>query len=103
MTEGSFFFDAGANRVYVWAAGGGSPAGRVALRAPGAVHDGVGFVRLDGSEVRLLAHHYSFEVGDYYHQPHATISPDGLVVMFSSNMNDSNGRGDVFLVEVPAQ
>lgn len=101
MTEGSFYYDAGASRVYVWAAGGGSPTGRVELRAPGTVHDGIAFVRQDGSDVRLLAHHYSHSPNRYWDVPRATVSADGKVVLFSSNQNDSAGRIDLFLVEVP--
>lgn len=102
MSDGSFYFDAAADRVYVWAQGGGSPAGRVSLRAPGKAHDAIAFVRLDGSETRLLAHHYSVNPG-YDASPKATLSPDGKLVMFTSNMNDSDARNDVFVVEVPLQ
>jgi hypothetical protein len=37
----------------------------------------------------------------YAAMPKATISPDGKLVIFSSNMNDSDGRVDVFAAEVP--
>ncbi|HEX4468540.1 MAG TPA: Ig-like domain-containing protein [Gemmatimonadaceae bacterium] len=101
MTEGSFFYDAAATRVYVWTVGGGSPTGRVELRAPGTIHDGIGFVRQDGSDVRLLAHSYSHSPNRYWDAPRATVSADGKVVLFSSNQNDSSGRIDLYVVEVP--
>ena len=101
LVEGSFFYDATATRLYVWAAGGGSPAGRVALRAPARSHDALAFVRLDGSDMRLLVHHYSEGTNDYWEIPRATISADGKLVMFDSNMNDTDGRVDVFVAEVP--
>lgn len=100
LVEGSFYYDAGPRRVYVWAVGGGSPANRVTPRAPSKAHDAIAFMRLDGSDVRLLAHHYSVNPV-YDAAPKATVSPDGKIVMFSSNMNDSNGRHDVFVIEVP--
>ena len=100
MTEGSFYYDASTRKLYVWAVGGGSPSGRVDPRVNGRLHDAVGFFRLDGSELKILAHHY--ELGtDYWKTPRATISADGKIVLFDSNMNNNGGRGDVFLVEVP--
>jgi uncharacterized protein YjdB len=102
MTEGSFFFDATASRVYVWQVGGGVPStSTVELRAPGTVHDGIGFVRVDGSEVRLLAHSYSHKPAQYWDAPRATVSADGKIVLFSSNQNSSGTRTDLFVVEVP--
>ena len=101
MVEGSFYFDAATNRVYVWMAGGGSPAGAVELRAPGGVHDGIAFIRADGSDVRLLAHHYSHRPSNYWDIPRATVSADGKLVVFSSNQNATGGRSDVFVAEVP--
>jgi hypothetical protein len=60
------------------------------------------FIPLDypAREVRLLAHHDSSPGNDYYAQPHATLSPDGRLVMWTSNMNRSR-RKDVFLAVVP--
>jgi hypothetical protein len=101
MVEGSFFYDRAGNRLYVWAQGGGSPAGRVEPRIAGAIHEAVALYRLDGSETKILAHSYSVGVPDYWQSPRATISPDGKVVMFDSNMNNATGRGDVFVAEVP--
>jgi hypothetical protein len=71
------------------------------LRAPGAVHDGIAFVRQDGSEVRLLAHSYTHSPNRYWDIPRATVSADGKVVAFSSNQGDSAGRIDLFVIEVP--
>lgn len=99
LVEGSFFWDSGANRVYVWAQGGGSPGGRVEVRYPAWIHDGVGFMRIDGSEVRFLAHHYSI-APTYWDVPRATISADGKIAVFDTNQNGS-GRGDAFAIEVP--
>lgn len=71
------------------------------------LRQGIGFHRIDGGDQRFLCHHFSvfpdtsgLPASDYWPQPHATQSPDGLLVMFGSNMNDS-GRVDAFLVEVP--
>jgi hypothetical protein len=76
----------------------------VVIRAPALVHDAVALLRLDGSDARLVCHHYSLDAEERYEaMPKATISPDGKLVMFSSNMNDSDGRIDVFAAEVPVQ
>jgi len=62
----------------------------------------IGFVSISG-DVRLLAAHDAtggeYETGG---QPHPTISPDGKLVMWTSNMNGS-GRFDVFVARVPAR
>lgn len=107
VTEGSYFYDAPNAQLYVWAQGGGSPANRTLLAAPGPVHDGIGARRMDGSDVRLVAHHYSWPGGRvaYRQMPLATTSPDGKLIMFTSNMGLRDlagaGRLDVFVVEMP--
>jgi len=60
---------------------------------------GIGVVRSDGSDARLLLHHYSVHPS-YYADPYAQPSPDGRVVIFNSNMSGS-GRYDLFVAEVP--
>jgi hypothetical protein len=42
-------------------------------------------VKLDGSEVRRLAHHRSRPLGAYYWEPRASVSRDGSKLLFSSN------------------
>lgn len=101
IVEGSFYWDAAANLVYVWAQGGGSPAGRVQVRYPAWIHDGIGFMRIDGSEVRFLAHHYTVSPS-YWDVPRATLSADGKIAVFSTNENGS-GRTDAYAVEVPVR
>jgi len=61
---------------------------------------GIGLQKSDGSDQRLLAHHYGIAPMNYYETPWAQPSPDGKVVIFNSNMNGS-GRYDLFVVEVP--
>ena len=105
MVESSFYYDVATNRVYAWANGGINPSGQVRARAPARVHDGVGFLRADAGDFRLIAHHYSHippSLYDYWDTPRATVSPDGRVVLFDSNMNDADGRNDLFVVEIPA-
>ncbi|HVH68721.1 MAG TPA: hypothetical protein VM716_12710 [Gemmatimonadales bacterium] len=62
----------------------------------------IGMVRSDGSDARLLVHHYDFDPAslDYFADPFAQISPDGKVVIFNSNMNGAS-RYDLFIAEVP--
>ena len=59
----------------------------------------IGVMRADGSDARLLVHHYSTN-STYSDDPFVKPSPDGKVVMFDSNMAGS-GRYDVFVAEVP--
>ena len=59
----------------------------------------IGVMRADGSDARLLVHHYSTNA-TYSDDPFVKPSPDGKVVMFDSNMAGS-GRYDVFVAEMP--
>jgi len=59
----------------------------------------IGVQRADGSDQRLLLHHYSVNP-TYFAIPWGTPSPDGKVVIFNSNMNGS-GRYDLFVAEMP--
>ena len=63
------------------------------------INHGIGLVRADGSDARLLCHHFTRNT-DYYDNPWAQPSPDGKMVIFNSNMNGS-GRYDLFVAEVP--
>ena len=61
----------------------------------------IGVQRSDGSDQRLLLHHYSVNPGPgYWAIPWGTPSPDGKVVIFNSNMNGA-GRYDLFVAEMP--
>jgi hypothetical protein len=59
----------------------------------------IGVQRADGSDQRLLVHHYSVNP-PYFGIPWGTPSPDGKVVIFNSNMNGSP-RYDLFVAEMP--
>ena len=59
----------------------------------------IGFMRLDGSDMRFLAHSYN-EAGDYFKIPRAMIAPNGKLVVFDSEFRSAGG-GDVYVVEVP--
>ena len=62
----------------------------------------VGMIRADGSDSRLLLHHYGRTPNsDYYDYPWGKLSPDGKVLIFNSNMNNAGGRWDLFVAEVP--
>lgn len=101
MVEGSFYFDVALARCYVWAVGGASPLNRVRVIAPAKSHDALVYARADGSDARYLTHHFNVPPVSYDASPKGTISPDGKLVMFTSNMNDSDGRNDDWVVEVP--
>lgn len=61
----------------------------------------ISYVRPDG-QARLVAWHDGVWTGaaEYNEIPFATSSPDGRLVMWNSNMNNS-GRSDVFIAVVP--
>lgn len=60
------------------------------------------FVDYKSGGTFVLGGHYSFGTNpDYRAQPHATISDDGLLVLYSSDMFNAGGRVDAFLIEVP--
>ena len=64
-------------------------------------NEAIGVQRSDGSDQRLLLHHYSLEKPlDYWTLPFGMPSPDGKVVIFNSNMGGS-GRYDLFIAEMP--
>ena len=72
----------------------------------GGVKEGLAFLRLNGSEFKLLLHHYSVKptagADDYWSEPRGTLSVDGKLAMFDSNMNNGP-RTDVFVAEVPVR
>jgi len=59
----------------------------------------IGFMRLDGSDIRFLAHSYN-ESADYWKIPRAMLAPNGKLVVFDSEFRKAGG-GDVYVVEVP--
>ena len=63
------------------------------------VFNSLAVFRVDGSDLRFLAHHGSTGQ-EYWAQPHATISPDGHVVIWGSDMGGSD-RIDTFLALLP--
>lgn len=58
------------------------------------------FVKNDGSSIRVIGHHDSSGV-DYDHFSKARLSPDGKLVVWTSDMNNSSGRWDVFVAKMP--
>lgn len=57
------------------------------------------FVKADGSQLRLIGHHDSSGPG-YFQWSKPSLSPDGKLITFTSDMNGS-GRTDVFVVKMP--
>lgn len=103
LTEGTFFFDGASEKLFVWPFGGATNASRIYFRAPSRTGDAISFISLSGAAPRLVAHTYHiWRIGvDYWSLPFGTISPDGKLVMFNSNMGSYTGRSDLFVVEVP--
>jgi hypothetical protein len=50
---------------------------------------------------RFFAHTDTRNTSDFYARSHATMSPDGKVVMWNSDMNNQGGRVDVFCALMP--
>lgn len=112
MSAGTFYWDSGTGRCYVWRSDSKALTasdGKCRVFTVGLMHQGIYFERVDGADFRLLCHDYTMLTGyfggDYWSLPKATISPDGLVVMFTSNMNNQSTTGtdvlDVWVAEVP--
>ena len=87
----------------------------VGTYAPGEPDPGIGWpaytnellqVKLDGSEVRRLAHHRSRRRNGYNYTPRATVSRDGARLVFSSNFNLQTIQGrpaeysDAYLIAI---
>ncbi|MBI3792006.1 MAG: Ig-like domain-containing protein [Gemmatimonadetes bacterium] len=71
------------------------------------VKEGFAMLTLDGLNFKIVAHHYSVIPAagapnsmNYYSAPRSTMSVDGKLIMFDSNMNGT-ARTDVFIIEVP--
>ena len=62
----------------------------------------IGLVNI-ANDKRILAAHDAIGTGyDTGGQPHPTLAPDGKLVMWTSNMNNS-GRFDTFVARVPVR
>jgi len=63
--------------------------------------EAIGVERSDGTDQRLLLHHYDPQIPlVYFSLPFGMPSPDGKVVIFNSNMNGAL-RYDLFVAEMP--
>ena len=67
--------------------------------------NGMALNRLDGTDTRLIAHQYANKYGgnSYFRVPHATISGNGLLVMWTGDMNNPGGETDLFVAELPGK
>src|SRR5262249_58595781 len=65
-------------------------------------------IKLDGSEVRRLAHHRSRPFNSYNYQPHVSVSRDGSRLVFNSNFGLQALLGypteysDIYMMAVPS-
>ena len=77
-----------------------SPEGRPFGGIAGPCNRAICIFRANGGDgIRQLAYHYSSDAATYWHTAKGTWSPDGKIVMFTSDRG--GGRGDVFAAEVP--
>ncbi len=77
-----------------------SPEGRPFNGIPGPCNRAICIFRANGADgIRQLAYHFSSDGASYWHTAKGTWSPDGKIVMFTSDRG--GGRGDVFVAEVP--
>jgi hypothetical protein len=102
MVEGSFFYNGGTETLYVWVVGGGSPLNKVVMLASAGNQMGLAFMRIDGTEARLLCHHGNYNWTSTYNEfSFGTWSPDGRLCYFQSTWGVSGGRRDGFVAFVP--
>ncbi len=100
MVEGSWYCDAGAGMLYVWTTGGVSPANVASVFGGSGSFAGISWHKADASDARLVCHTRCW-VSSYYTSVFGTMSPDGLAVMFTSNMGLKMGRTDVYMALLP--
>lgn len=91
MVVGSWYCDIALGTVYVWPFGSVNPTDTVSVFAASDADTAVTWNKADGSDARLITHHRCY-INGYSTFPFGTMSPDGLAVMFSSNMGNSTGR-----------
>lgn len=100
---GKYFHDSGINTLYCRALDDvnlSTSGDKVNVACANPVHNALALMKLDGSDVRLVAHHYA-QSGSYYSQPRACLAPNGRLVMWTSDQNDNDGRSDVFVAFLP--
>ena len=100
MIEGSWFHDLKSNTLYVWAIGGVAPGDVLSVFAAHGSSLGISWHTGDARDARLICHSRCF-INAYSSNVFGTMSPDGLAVMFSSNMGVKAGRVDAYLALIP--
>jgi Putative Ig domain len=103
VVAGTFYTDG--TTTYAWLSAGGSPSGKVILRAGGLQTDRIAYYKQDGSQIRTLCWLY-YEPQDahnvYYHNGgYANVSPDGYICVFASDLGTYSGFADLIVAEVP--
>ncbi len=102
MTPGTYYWNG--TTLYVWMPAGGSPAGAVIICSNALQTSRIAYYKQDGSQIRILCWQYTEPQdtqANYYHNPYANASPDGLLVLINSNLGTYSGYTDVIAVEVP--
>ena len=103
MVEGSWHCDRNRDNVtvYVWTIGGVPPQNVLSAFASSGNALGVAWHQANARDARLVCHSRCY-VSDYASNVFGTMSPDGLAVMFSSNMGVRGGRVDAYLALISA-
>jgi hypothetical protein len=103
MTAGTFYWNSGSNQLYAWMADSSSPSGKLLVYGRAKLDGAIGYVRMDGGDVRKLCYHFTrTNTADYNTQRvRANWSPDGRLCCFSTTFGVASGRSDLIVAEVP--
>lgn len=100
MVAGTWFVTG--TSLYVWKSDSSAPGGEIQAYVQHVFADGLGLYKADGSDNRLVGHHYSYNpTGDYYTSPRSTISSCGRLIVSTTNLGLSGGPHFVMTTEVP--
>jgi Tol biopolymer transport system component len=89
------------NKYWVFVSTHWSPAVPIASNPWALYTNEILMVRLDGSEVRRLAHHHSLPLNTYNFEPRVSVSRDGSRLVFNSNFGqDTPEYADVYMIKL---
>jgi hypothetical protein len=103
MTAGTFYWN-GSTTLYVWLSDGSNPSGKVIAVSNALATSRIAYYKQDGSQIKILCWTWN-ETQDtqanYYHNPYGNASPDGLFVLFNSDLGTYSGYSDIVAAELP--
>jgi hypothetical protein len=103
MTAGTFF--ATGTTLYAWMPDNSNPTGNVVVSSCALQTWFIAYYKEDGSDARILCPTYSITADTenvYNNNPYPNASPDGLVVVFNSDLGYYDGFADLVAAELPS-